>query len=152
VPLPFLLTDTFSVPGQLTRITCQNWTTLTRMPRSMTLRHVECGRESSLSRSGFKLSGPQQRTSVMRNQLPPHGIGYAPETYVPRQLPQATRYNKIVPTVGTDRYGTGVLNTDTFGAGQTAGGIGGNNYTPSPGPPNTNNLSASASSAEPTWG
>ena len=104
--------------------------------------------------TGFKARHPQQRTSVMRNALPPHGIGYAPETYTPRQLPQIARVNRIDPRpLGTDRYGTGVLNTDTYGAGQTAGGIGGNSYTPSPGPPPVNSVTNPAdTSGMPSWG
>lgn len=103
--------------------------------------------------AGWKERHPQQRTSVMRNALPPHGDGYSPETFVPRQLPQAVRYNKIQPAVGTDKYGTGVLNSDTFGAGQTAGGVGGSNYTPAPGPPVTNSITSPGdTTGMPTWG
>lgn len=115
--------------------------------------------------AGFKVRHPQQRTSVMLNALPPHGIGYAPETFQPRQLPQATRFNRIQPTTGSDQYGSGqpssvggyqpgrVLNSDTYGAGQTAGGVGGSNYTPSPGPPPTNSITAPAdTSGMPSWG
>jgi len=97
----------------------------------------------------------QQRTSVMRAALPPHGIGYAPETAVPHQLPQQENTYKYPPSIGTDPYGSGVLNSDTFGAGQTAGGIGGGNYTPAPGPPQTNSINAMQQqppSAMPTWG
>lgn len=102
--------------------------------------------------TGFKVSGPQQRTSYMRNQLPPVGA-FGTQSYTPRQQPQAVAYNRIRPSVGTDPYGSGVLNRDTFGAGQTAGGIGGSNYTPAPGPPATNSISnPPAVAAEPTWG
>lgn len=101
--------------------------------------------------TGFKVNGAQQRTSVMRNQLPPVGQ-FGTETYTPRQQPQAVAYNRIRPSVGTDQYGTGVLNRDTYGAGQTAGGIGGNNYTPAPGPPDTNSITAPPAATEPTWG
>jgi hypothetical protein len=96
----------------------------------------------------------QQRTSVMRVTPPPHGIGYAPETAVPHQLPQQENTYKYPPTTGTDQYGSGVLNSDTFGAGQTAGGIGGNNYTPQPGPPSTNSITAVQQnpSGMPVWG
>ena len=104
--------------------------------------------------AGWKARHPQQRTSVMRNALPPHGIGYAPETYTPRQLPQIAKTNRIDPRpIGTDAYGTGVLNTDTYGAGQTAGGIGGSNYTPTPGPPPTNSITSPVDTGGmPTWG
>lgn len=103
--------------------------------------------------TGFKQRHPQQRTSVMRNALPPHGIGYAPATSEPRQGAQSVPFNRIQPVTGTDRYGTGVLNSDTYGAGQTAGGIGGNNYTPQPGPPSTNAITAPAdNSGMPSWG
>jgi hypothetical protein len=110
--------------------------------------------------NGFRIMPAQQRTSYMRNTLPPHGGGYAPETYVPRQLPQHVNTAKFPPVTGTTPYGNGprgyggVLNSDTYGAGQTAGGIGGNNYTPSPGPPattSTANTSANPSGM-PVWG
>lgn len=104
--------------------------------------------------AGWKERHPQQRTSHMRNTLPPHGGGYAPETYTPRQMPQAPRWNRIQPATGTQAYGTGVLNSDQFGAGQTAGGIGGSNYTPSPGPPSTTSTAGTSSdgSGMPVWG
>jgi hypothetical protein len=103
--------------------------------------------------TGFKISGPQQRTSHMRITTPPHANGYSPETFVPRQLPQHPNTAKFLPAVGTQAKGTGVLNSDTFGAGQTAGGIGGNQYTPTPGPPETNSTAGnSASTVMPTWG
>jgi hypothetical protein len=104
--------------------------------------------------TGFKINGPQQRESVMRMALPPHGIGYAPETFEPRQLPQHGNTAKFMPSTGNDAYGNGVLNSDTFGAGQTAGGVGGNNYTPTPGPPETTSTAnqASNSSGMPSWG
>jgi hypothetical protein len=104
--------------------------------------------------NGFRIEPPQQRTSWMRITTPPHGIGYAPEIYNPRQNPQATNIYKYAPQLGTQAYGTGVLNSDTFGAGQTAGGIGGSNYTPQPGPPPTTSTAGSmdAGSAMPTWG
>lgn len=103
--------------------------------------------------NGFRNSPPQQRTSVMRNVLPPLGDGYSPETYTPRQMPQAANTYKYAPSTGTDQYGTGVLNSDTYGAGQTAGGIGGNNYTPTPGPPDTTSIAGSnGTSVMPTWG
>jgi hypothetical protein len=104
--------------------------------------------------TGFKISGDQQRTSHMRITTPPHGAGYAPETFVPRQLPQHPNTAKYPPALGTQGRGTGVLNSSTFGAGQTAGGIGGNQYTPTPGPPDTNSTADSAqmTTVMPTWG
>jgi hypothetical protein len=104
--------------------------------------------------TGFKISGEQQRTSHMRITTPPHGGGYAPETFVPKQLPQHPNTAKFLPSTGTQGKGTGVLNSDTFGAGQTAGGIGGNQYTPTPGPPTTNSTAGNnaASTTMPTWG
>lgn len=101
--------------------------------------------------TGFKISGPQQRTSVMLNALPPEGANAA-EWYQPRQQPQAVRYNRIRPSVGSDPYGSGVLNSDTYGAGQTYGGVGGSNYTPYPAPPNTNAIDTPPANSEPTWG
>lgn len=103
--------------------------------------------------TGRLIGGDQQRTSFMRVTPPPHGMGYAPATSSPIQLPQQENTYKYPPTVGTDKYGTGVLNSDTFGAGQTAGGQGGNNYTPAPGPPPTNSLTnPQPPSGMPTWG
>jgi hypothetical protein len=101
--------------------------------------------------TGFRNLGVQQRTSHMRNAMPPIGA-FGVNTFTPRPQPQAVRFNRIRPTVGTDAYGTGVLNSDTFGAGQTAGGIGGSNYTPNPGPPATNSITAPPASPEATWG
>lgn len=101
--------------------------------------------------TGFKVNGAQQRTSYMRITPPPHGDGYSPENYDPRQLPQAARTQQFLPVTGSDPYGSGVLNSDTFGAGQTAGGVGGNNYTPAPGPPETNTATGDGSGM-PTWG
>lgn len=104
--------------------------------------------------TGFKESGPQQRTSYMRVTPPPHGVGYAPEIYDPRQLPQSDNTYKYGPVTGTDPYGSGVLNSDTYGAGQTAGGIGGSNYTPAPGPPSTTSTAGQGPnpSGMPIWG
>lgn len=105
--------------------------------------------------TGFNVRSPQQRTSHMRAALPPHGIGYAPEIYSPRQNPQGANTYKYPPSTGTQPYGTRVLNSDTYGAGQTAGGVGGANYTPTPGPPAT--YSTATQDIEngrgmPTWG
>jgi hypothetical protein len=115
--------------------------------------------------NGFRVSPPQQRTSVMRITPPNHGSGFAPQFFVPRQLPQRTPIARLMPAVGTQAYGVtqvnggtgsrkGVLNRDTFGAGQTAGGIGGNQYTPSPGPPPTVSTAGNPgdTSGMPTWG
>lgn len=104
--------------------------------------------------TGFKISGPQQRTSYMRVTPPPHGAGYAPETFTPRQMPQQPNTYKYNPQLGTQGRGTGVLNSDTFGAGQTAGGIGGSLYTPQPGPPETISTAGNPpqSAGMPVWG
>ena len=109
--------------------------------------------------NGFRISPPQQRTSVMLNTLPPHGGGYAPETATPHINPQRPNTAKFLPATGTQPYGYGprgyggVLNSDSFGAGQTAGGIGGNNYPPQPGPPATTSTAGGTSGgSEPTWG
>jgi hypothetical protein len=83
--------------------------------------------------NGFRVRTAQQRTSFMRFAPPPHGIGYAPETAVPHQNPQHANIAKFLPATGTQAYGTGVLNSNTFGAGQTAGGVGGSQYTVKPG-------------------
>lgn len=124
------------------------------------LNHI--ARSQYTDTTGMKISPPQQRTSWMRITPPPHGAGFAPEIFEPRQMPQRDNTYKYNPSTGTDpygtrrndRYSTGVLNSDTFGAGQTAGGIGGNQYTPSPGPPTTTSTSGSAEnpSGYPTWG
>lgn len=111
--------------------------------------------------TGWNNRAPQQRTSVMRVTPPALGIGFAPEIFTPKQMPQQPNTAKYLPATGTDRYGTrrgdrystGVLNSDTLGAGQTAGGIGGNNYTPAPGPPDTNSITAGGNPSNmPTWG
>lgn len=104
--------------------------------------------------TGFRARHPQQRTSYMRAALPPHGAGYAPETFIPRQLPQHPNTYKFNPATGTGPFGAGVLNSSTLGAGQTAGGIGGNQYTPTPGPPATTSTAGNVNdtSGMPTWG
>jgi hypothetical protein len=101
--------------------------------------------------TGFKINGPQQRTSYMRSALPPIGA-FGIQTAPPKPQPQAVRYNRIRPSIGSDAYGSGVLNRDTFGAGQTAGGIGGYNYTPTPGPPATNSITEPPVTGEAVWG
>jgi hypothetical protein len=105
--------------------------------------------------NGFRTMPGQQRTSHLRTAMPPHGAGFAPETFQPKQGPQAVRFNRYQPVIGTDAYGTGVLNSDTYGAGQTAGGIGGNQYTPTPGPPPTTSTAGgpnTGTTSMPTWG
>lgn len=104
--------------------------------------------------AGWQVRHPQQRTSFMRVTPPPHGNGYDPEWYEPKQQPQTPNTYKYHPVTGTQPYGTGVLNSDTFGAGQTAGGQGGNQYTPTPGPPDTTSTAGNPgnTSGMPTWG
>lgn len=112
--------------------------------------------------TGFKVNGMQQRTSYWRVALPPIG-NFGIQTFTPRPQPQAARYNRIRPSIGSVPYGTrdarryttGVLNRDTFGAGQTYGGQGGSNYTPAVGPPDTNPITAPGASPESSpegWG
>jgi hypothetical protein len=101
--------------------------------------------------AGWKQSGMQQRTSVMRNTLPPDGMGYAPQTYQPGQLPQRANVQRFLPVTGSDPYGSGVLATG--GAGQTAGGIGGAQYTAAPGPPATSPATGTGTgTGMPVWG
>jgi hypothetical protein len=115
--------------------------------------HVFNGKQN-VDQAGWQQSSPQQRTSWMRITPPALGNGYDPETAAPHQLPQSARTQKFLPVTGNDPYGSGVLNRDTFGAGQTAGGQGGNQYTPSPGPPDTTSTAGgqSAGPSMPTWG
>lgn len=114
--------------------------------------------------TGMKVRHAQQRTSIMNNALPPTGLNGAFFSD-PHPQPQAVAYNRVQPTIGTDAYGSGratsmggvqsgrVLNTDTFGAGQTAGGVGGNQYTPTPGPPETTSTAGNSSgNPMPVWG
>lgn len=115
------------------------------------LNHIALGPQV-VDQNGFRVSPPQQRTSFMRVTPPPHGIGYAPETFTPHQLPQAPNTYKYAPATGTQPYGTGVLNSDTYGAGQTAGGIGGSNYSPQPAPPVAVPVIPPDSSGMPVWG
>jgi hypothetical protein len=112
--------------------------------------HIGLGTQNT-TETGYRNLGVQQRTSYMRNAMPPMGA-FGVNTFTPRQQPQAVRYNRIRPSVGTDAYGSGVLNSDTFGAGQTYGGIGGSNYTPNPGPPATNSITTPPVTGEATWG
>lgn len=115
--------------------------------------HVFNGKQN-VDEAGWQQSSPQQRTSYMRITPPPHADGYSPESYLPNQQPAVPYTQRFLPTTGTDLYGTGVLNSDTYGAGQTAGGVGGQLYTPSPGPPDTTSTAGQepAASAEPMWG
>lgn len=128
------------------------------------LNHIALGPQV-VDPNGFRVSPAQQRTSWMRITPPPHGGGFAPETFTPRQLPQHANTAKFLPAVGTQAYGVtqpnggagsakGVLNRNTFGAGQTAGGIGGSQYTPAPGPPVTVSTAGGQDnpSGMPTWG
>lgn len=109
--------------------------------------------DQNVDTTGFQAREAQQRTSFMRVTPPPHGGGYAPETYVPRQQPQQANTYKIVKATGTSPYGSGVLNSDNLGAGQVAGGIGGNLYTPSVGQsPPTSAVGPSNPGGMPTWG
>ena len=116
------------------------------------LNHIATSQD--VDSTGFRERHGQQRTSWMRVTPPPHGIGYVPGFYEPRQMPQQPNTARTVKATGTQPYGTGVLNTDVFGAGQTAGGIGGSQYTPQPGPPATYSTSPGDSnpSGMPTWG
>ena len=111
--------------------------------------------------TGWNVRSPQQRTSVMRVTPPPHGMGFTQQTYTPRQMPQQPNTAKYLPATGTVAYGggspgrytRGVLNSDTYGAGQTAGGVGGNNYTPQPAPPVTTSTAENSTNPnEPSWG
>jgi hypothetical protein len=113
--------------------------------------HIGLGSQNT-DNAGWRQNGAQQRTSVMRVTPPAHGDGYAPQSYVPNQLPQQPNTYRFNPVIGNNDPGT--LNSSTFGAGQTAGGIGGNQYTPSPGPPETNSTAQNASqdAGMPTWG
>ena len=112
--------------------------------------------------TGMKQRHPQQRTSYMRITPPPNGagtpegLGYrGGEQFTPRQMPQQPNTYGFPPSTGTTEPGIRVLNSSAFGAGQTAGGVGGSNYTPTPGPPPTTST-ASADIANgrgmPTWG
>jgi len=117
------------------------------------------GRQN-VDEAGWQQRAPQQRTSYMRVTALPSGEGgYAPETYVPRQLPQQPYTQRFLPVLGSSQPGVVpgqgiVLNRATFGAGQTAGGIGGNQYTPAPGPPDTTSTAGQPQQASgmPTWG
>jgi hypothetical protein len=117
--------------------------------------HVFNGKQN-VDNAGWQQNGPQQRTSYMRVTTPPHGPGYAPATSVPVQQPQASRTQRFLPATGTDQPGIRpgqaiVLNSTTYGAGQTAGGVGGNQYAPPVAPPDTTPVSA-MSNAQPMWG
>jgi hypothetical protein len=120
------------------------------------LNHVFNGKQN-VDNAGWQQNSPQQRTSYMRITPPPHGAGYAPETAVPHQLPQQPNTYRFNPVLGTDAPGVvpgqaHILNRSTYGAGQTAGGVGGSNYTPPPGPPDTTPVASPQASGMPTWG
>lgn len=118
--------------------------------------HVFNGKQN-VDNAGWQQNSPQQRTSYMRvTALPSGSVGYAPETFEPRQQAQAPRTQRFLPTIGTDQPGQVpgqgvILNSTTFGAGQTAGGRGGNQYTPPVAPPDTTPVAASNNS-QPMWG
>ena len=117
--------------------------------------HVFNGKQN-VSNTGWQQNSAQQRTSYMRITPPPHGAGYAPATSTPKQMPQQDRTYRFNPTTGNDlpgpRRGQGnVLNSTTYGAGQTAGGIGGSQYAPTPSGPDTVPVT-STSTSMPTWG
>lgn len=117
------------------------------------LNHIATSQD--VDNAGWKAQHAQQRTSVMRITPPAHGIGYiGGEQFTPRQMPQQPNTARTVKATGTQPYGTGVLNTDTLGAGQTAGGVGGSRYTPQPGPPPTYSTAGNydSGSGMPTWG
>jgi hypothetical protein len=122
------------------------------------LNHIGLGVQNT-DTTGFRQTGAQQRTSWMRITPPAHGSGFAPATSTPRQLPQRANTSKYLPSTGTTRPGPVrgqgiVLNSSTFGAGQTAGGIGGNQYTPTPGPPETTSTAGLVQNpgGMPVWG
>jgi hypothetical protein len=110
--------------------------------------------KQNVGSTGWQTRQQQQRTSYMRITPPAHGAGYAPETFTPRQLPQRGQTYQYNPVTGNDQPGPGILNRTTYGAGQTAGGVGGNQYTPSPGPPATTSTAGAAAnpSGMPVWG
>ena len=108
--------------------------------------------KQNVNEAGWQTRQAQQRQS---HAILPQNTGghFGTETYQPRQNPQAVRTQKYFPTTGHGDPGT--LNSSTFGAGQVAGGIGGNTYTPTPGPPETNSTSSNPPanpSGMPTWG
>lgn len=117
--------------------------------------HVFQG-DQNVNESGWQQAAAQQRTSYMRITPPPHGMGYDPaQTGTPYQMPQAARTQQFLPVTGTDPYGSGVLNTDTFGAGQVYAGEGGQLYSPAPGTPDTTSTADTAGTGgggEPVWG
>jgi hypothetical protein len=118
--------------------------------------HVFNGKQN-VDNAGWQQNSPQQRTSYLRmTALPSGSSGYAPATSVPKPQPQQPRTQRFLPTIGSDQPGavrgqSVILNSTTFGAGQTAGGIGGNNYTPPvPGPDTT--PVAATNGSQPMWG
>lgn len=114
--------------------------------------HVFNGRQN-VDSAGWQQNSPQQRTSYMRITPPAQGDGYSPKWYVPNQLPQQPNTQKFLPVTGTDAPNVHVLNSSTYGAGQVAGGIGGNQYTPASAPPATVPVTPqTASDGMPMWG
>lgn len=116
------------------------------------LNHIAVNRDTD--NTGRNNRFAQQRTSYMRITPPAHGAGYAPEFFEPAQQPQKPNTYRFNPSVGRQLPGPYVLNSTTFGAGQTAGGVGGNQYAPTPGPPDQTSVAGSTgtSSGMPTWG
>lgn len=114
--------------------------------------HVFNGAQN-VDSAGHQQNSEQQRTSYMRITPPPHGNGYDPQPSTPHQLPQTAYTQRFLPTTGSDPYGSGVLNADNYGAGQVAVGEGGQQYTPTPGPPATTVAGAAGdTSGMPSWG
>jgi hypothetical protein len=118
--------------------------------------HVFNGKQN-VDNAGWQQSSPQQRTSYMRITPPALGGGYAPETYVPRQMPQQPNTYRFNPTTGNSAAGPVrgqalVLNSATYGAGQTAGGIGGSGYTEPVPPPDTVPVTPAGGGGMPVWG
>lgn len=118
--------------------------------------HVFQGKQN-VDNAGWQQAAPQQRTSYMRITPPPHGAGYAPETATPRQQPQQPNTYRYNPTTGNSPPGVVpgqsiILNSSTYGAGQTAGGIGGNSYAIPVAPPATAPVAPQGDSGMPTWG
>lgn len=119
------------------------------------LNHVFNGKQD-VDNAGWQQNSPQQRTSYMRVTPPPLGAGYAPEIYAVHLNPQQPRTYRFNPTTGRDlpRMVPGqapILNSYTYGAGQTAGGQGGNNYAPPVPPPDTTPV-AQSGGGYPVWG
>jgi hypothetical protein len=120
------------------------------------LNHVFNGRQN-VDNAGWQQSSPQQRTSYMRITPPALGGGYAPATSAPVQMPQQPNTYRFNPTTGNSAAGPVrgqalVLNSSTYGAGQTAGGIGGSGYTEPVAPPDTVPVASQGGGGMPIWG